>query len=159
MLQVHNSETRCRLWSSGTRSALDLTSTSCIYVKPELFNAIFDNSLTNIDSFLKKQCVLAVGAKGRWLPPFTAGEPSTVKLHTLSFNGRRQARKNWSAPILLRCNCHRPLKGKHRRKWTTSRHGIKLSPARCCGSRSCLPLLLAYYTDKFSSGLRLFRIY
>ena len=32
------------------------------------------------DSFLKKQRVLAVGAKGHWLPPFTAGEPSTVKI-------------------------------------------------------------------------------
>jgi len=29
---------------------------------------------------LKKQRVLAVGAKGHWLPPFTAGEPSTVKI-------------------------------------------------------------------------------
>ena len=75
----------------GARSYINL-----LYVKPDLFNAIFDNSLTKIDSFLKKQSVLAVGSKGRWLPPFTAGpgadEPFTVKFTYPLFEWTKKGR-------------------------------------------------------------------
>jgi len=76
----------------GARSNISL-----LYVKPELFNAIFDNSLTNIDSFLKKQSVLAVGSKGRWLPPFTTGpgigQTSTVRFTYPLFEWTKKGRK------------------------------------------------------------------